>query len=74
MRARETERAIVEEVKRQLPADDTVAGTAGYRAPELALKKELESTLGLGGALGSLQGSIAVLAPVIAAAASSLFS
>jgi hypothetical protein len=72
--ARETEREIAEEVKRQLPTDDRVGGTAGFHAPELALKKELESTLGVGGALRSLQGSIAVLAPVIAAAVSALFS
>lgn len=71
---RETEREIAREIKRQLPADDKVGGTAGFRGPELALKKELESTLGVGGALRSLQGSVAVLAPVIAAAVSSLFS
>jgi hypothetical protein len=69
-----TEREIAQEIKRQLPADPRVGGTTGFRAPELALKKELESTLGVGSALHSLQGSVAVLAPVIAAAVSSLFS
>lgn len=69
-----TEREIAEEVKRQLPKDASLGGTAGFRAPELALKKELDATLGLGGALRSLQGSVAVLAPVIAAAVSSLFA
>ena len=69
-----TEREIAREIKRQRPADDKVGGTVGFRSPELALKKELESTLGIGGALRSLQGSVAVLAPVIAAAVSSLFS
>jgi len=50
------------------------AGTFGFRPPELAARKELQATLGLGGALKTLQGSFAVLAPVIAAAVSSLFS
>jgi hypothetical protein len=68
-----TEREIAEEVKRQLP-NQALGGTAGFRAPELALKKELDATLGVGGALRSLQGSVAVLAPVIAAAVSSLFA
>ena len=72
--AGETEREIAQEIKRQLAADEKLAGTAGFRAPELALKKELESTLGVGGALRSVQGSLAVLAPVIAAAVSSLFA
>jgi hypothetical protein len=72
--ARETEREIVEEVKRQVRTDARVGGTPGFREAELALKKELESALRVGGALRSLQGSIAVLAPVIAAAVSSLFS
>jgi len=65
--------AIAEEVERQLPEHPAQGGTPGFRAPELALKKELETTLGLGGALRWLQGSVAVLAPVIAAAVSSLF-
>lgn len=69
-----TEREIAAEVQRQLAADAAPGGTPGFRAPELALKKELGATLGLGGALRSLQGSVAVLAPVIAAAVSSLFA
>lgn len=72
--AGETEREIAREIKRQLPSDQKLGGTAGFRGPELALKKELESTVGVGGPLRSLQGSVAVLAPVIAAAVSSLFS
>jgi hypothetical protein len=71
---RKTKREITEEVKRQLSGNDNADGTAGFRPPELALKRELESTLGVGRALRSLQGSVAVLAPVIAAAVSSLFS
>jgi hypothetical protein len=71
--AAETARLVSEEVSRQLPGK-TLPGTPGFRAPELALKKELLSTLGVGGALKSLQGSVAVLAPVIAAAVSSLFA
>jgi hypothetical protein len=35
---------------------------------------KLHATLGVGGALTSLQGSLAVLAPVVAAAVSSLFA
>jgi hypothetical protein len=70
---RETARLISEEVARQLP-DSSLPGTTGFRAPELALTKELQATLGLGGPLKSLQGSLSVLAPVIAAAVSSLFS
>lgn len=69
-----TGREIAEEVKRQLPEHTCHAGTPGFRAAELALTKELEATLGIGGALRSLQGSVAVLAPVIAAAVSSLFA
>jgi hypothetical protein len=72
--ARKTQREIAEEVKRQLPATEKTAGTAGFRVAELALKTELESALGVGGALRSLQGSVSVLAPVIAAAVSSLFA
>jgi hypothetical protein len=51
-----------------------VERTAGFSVEELGAKKALQTELGLGGALGSLQGSLAVLAPIIAAAASSLFS
>ena len=69
-----TQRAIAVEVKRQLPEPPGHAGTPGFRVGELALKKELAATLGMGGALRSLQGSVAVLAPVIAAAVSSLFA
>jgi hypothetical protein len=69
-----TEREIEREVQRQLADKATLSGTAGFRAPELALKKELSATLGVGGVLPSLQGSLGVLAPVIAAAVSSLFS
>lgn len=69
-----TESEIAEEVKRQLAEHAFPGGTPGFRAAELALKKELEATLGIGGALRSLQGSVAVLAPVIAAAVSSLFA
>jgi hypothetical protein len=72
--ATETERQIAEEVRRQLLDQASFAGTAGFRAPELALRKELHATLGVGGALHSLQRSLAVLAPVIAAAVSSLFA
>ena len=69
-----TEHEIATEVERQLSDHASSGGTPGFRAAELALKKELEATLGLGGALRSLQGSVAVLAPVIAAAVSSLFA
>jgi hypothetical protein len=69
-----TVREIAKEVERQLPDNSYRDGTPGFRAAELALKKELEGTLGIGGALRSLQGSVAVLAPVIAAAVSSLFA
>lgn len=72
--AAKTARLISDEVKRQLPDDQSLRGTAGFRAPELRLTKELQAALGVGGALKSLQGSVAVLAPVIAAAISSLFS
>jgi len=58
-----TEREIVEEVKRQLPEQASPSGTPGFRAPELALTKDLRATLGVGGALRSMQGSLAVLAP-----------
>jgi hypothetical protein len=71
--AASAEREIAAEVRRQLP-DTEQEGTAGFRGPELALKKELSATLGVGSAFGSLQGSVSLLAPVIAAAVSSLFS
>jgi hypothetical protein len=71
--AAQAARLISDEVRRQLP-NQSLPGTVGYRAPELALTKELHTTLGVGGPLKSLQGSVAVLAPVIAAAVSSLFS
>jgi hypothetical protein len=66
-------RTISLEVARQVPPSET-AGTIGFTIPELSARKELQSSLGLGGALSTLQGSLAVLAPIIAAAASSLFS
>jgi hypothetical protein len=72
--AEATEREIAKEVERQILPDRVPGGTRGFRAPELALTKELAATLGLGGALRLLQGSVAVLAPVIAAAVSSLFA
>ena len=72
--AARTAALISDEVRRQLPDDPSLRGTAGFRAPELQLTKELYATLGVGGPLKSLQGSVAVLAPVIAAAISSLFS
>lgn len=64
---------ISEEVKRQF-SEFEGPGTPGYRASELSAKRELQATLGVGGALKTLQGSLAVLAPIIAAAISSLFS
>jgi hypothetical protein len=69
-----TEREILAEIRRQLPGPASTGGTPGFRAPELELRKELDATLGLGGALHAVQGSLAVLAPVIAAAVSSLFA
>ena len=72
--AAETTRLIADEVERQLADDRPRPGTSGFRASELALTKELQATLGVGGALKSLQGSLAVLAPVVAAAVSSLFA
>ena len=69
-----TQLEIAAEIERQLPEVATADGTPGYRAPELELRKELEATLGVGGPLRSLQGSVSVLAPVIAAAVSSLFA
>jgi hypothetical protein len=70
--AAEAARLIAVEVARQLRGQ-SLPGTAGYRAPELALTKELSSTLGVGGPLKTIQGSVSLLAPVIAAAVSSLF-
>jgi hypothetical protein len=65
---------VADEVERQFSDSKSRAGTPGFRAPELSIKKELHAPLGVGGAVKTLQGSLAVLAPVIAAAISSLFS
>lgn len=70
----EAETLIADEVNRQFSSDKSLAGTPGFRPPELAAKKELRLTLGVGGALTTLQGSFSILAPVIAAAISSLFA
>jgi hypothetical protein len=72
--AAETTRLISDEVKRQLADREPLRGTMGFRSSELSLTKELHAALGVGGALKSLQGSLAVLAPVVAAAVSSLFA
>jgi hypothetical protein len=72
--AAETARLISDEVERQLPDREQIRGTMGFRSSELSLTKELHAALGVGGALKSLQGSLAVLAPVVAAAVSSLFA
>lgn len=72
--ATETTRLIADEVERQLAESRPRHGTVGFRASELSLTKELHATLRVGGALTSLQGSLAVLAPVVAAAVSSLFA
>jgi len=61
------------EVSRQYPPVDST-GTIGYSVAELSAKKALQTDVGPGSALGTLQGPLAVLAPIIAAAASSLFS
>ncbi len=66
-------RTISLEVSRQYPPADAT-GTIGYSVAELSAKKALQTDLGLGSALGTLQGPLAVLAPIIAGAASSLFS
>jgi hypothetical protein len=71
--AAETARLISEEVARQL-SGTSLPGTPGFRPAELSLTKELNETLGVGGPLKSLRGSVAVLSPVIAAAVTSLFS
>jgi hypothetical protein len=65
--------AIILEVSRQHAPSGSNA-TRGFSVAELSARKALQTELGLGGALGGLQGSLAVLAPIIAAAASSLFS
>ena len=72
--ATEARRLISDEVKLQLPGDQPLRGTVGFRSSEMSLTNELNARLGVGGALKSLQGSVAVLAPVIAATVSSLFS
>jgi hypothetical protein len=71
--AAETGRLISDEVRRQIPDDQSLAGTAGFRAAEMSLTRELNVKLGVGGAIASFQGSFAVLAPVIAGAIASLF-
>ena len=71
--AAETGRLISDEVRRQIPDDQSLRGTAGYRTAEMSLTRELNVRLGVGGALASFQGSFAVLAPVIAGAIASLF-
>lgn len=71
--AMDAERLISLEVKRQRPSQGQ-PGSFGFRMPELSIKKELRATLGLGGALKTLQGAFAVLAPIVAAAISSQFS
>jgi hypothetical protein len=71
--AAETGRLISDEVRRQIPDDQSLPGTPGFRSAERSLTRELNVRLGVGGALGSLQGSVAVLAPVIAGAIGSLF-
>jgi hypothetical protein len=65
--------AIDLEVSRQYSPTET-HGTTGFGIAELTAKKALQTELGLGSAFGSAKGSLAVLAPIIAAAASSLFS
>ena len=72
--ATETTRLISDEVKRQLAESGPRPGTVGFRSSELALTKELNATLRVGGPLTSLQGSLAILAPVVAAAVSALFA
>jgi hypothetical protein len=71
--AAKTGRLISDEVKRQIPDDQSLGGTAGFRSAEMSLTRELNVRLGVGGALASFQGSFAVLAPVIAGAIASLF-
>lgn len=65
--------AVKDEITEQFAAD-TSPGKRGYRVPELRAKTELRAALGAKGALATIQGSFSVLAPVIAAAVSSLFS
>ena len=57
------------ELRRQFHPDDD---HAGYTSAELSTRKELNTMLGLSGALGGLQSSLSVLGPVIAAAIASL--
>lgn len=64
--------AVDAEVADQFLADRSL-GTAGYRVQELKAIGELRAALGAKGALATIQGSFSVLAPVIAAAVSSLF-
>ena len=71
--ARETGTLIADEVRRQMPDDQSLRGTAGFRSAEMSLTRELNVRLRMGGALASFQGSFAVLAPVIAGAIASLF-
>jgi hypothetical protein len=71
--AAETGRLISDEVRRQIPDDHSLRGTAGFRSAEMSLTRELNVRLGVGGALASFQGSFAVLAPIIAGAIASLF-
>ncbi len=72
--AAETTRLITNEVERQLAESGPRPGTVGFRSSDLSLTKELNATLRVGGPLTSLQGSLAVLAPVVAAAVSALFA
>ena len=72
--AAETGRLISDEVRRQIPDDHSLRGTAGFRSAEMSLTRELNVRFGVGGALASFQGSFAVLAPIIAGAIASLFS
>jgi hypothetical protein len=71
--AQETGTLIAHEVRRQMPDDQSLPGTAGFRSAEMSLTRELNVRLRMGGALASFQGSFAVLAPVIAGAIASLF-
>jgi len=71
--AAETGRLISDEVRWQIPADQSLGGTPGFRSAEMSLTRELNVKLGVGGAVASFQGSFAVLAPVIAGALASLF-
>ena len=57
------------ELRRQFHPDED---HTGYTSAELSTRKELNSMLGLSGALGGLQSSLSILGPVIAAAIGSL--